>query len=227
MKASLRHVAAVVVLALAAGHCGGQTTANGSGAAADTGSQQGDGPSGAATLDDSGLCEGTAVQDGAVAVPPEHRAAASACSLSSRFPLSADGGAIACASAADCSGDAASVLEPIACLGGQCTYDQCLTDSDCPTGSLCLCAADAGGGNIIHANACVPAACRLDSDCPSGYCSPDRTYCDEVSGYYCHSPHDTCVDPTIDCPCITQGGAGCLYAPQVGYWVCGQSICLG
>ncbi len=221
MRASVRHVVGMAVLALAAGHCSGSTNRSGPGSSTD-------GAPNANALEDSGLCEGTAVGDGAVPVPAEHRPAATTCPLTQPLPTSADGGAFTCDSAADCAGDATPAYEGLSCLNHQCADDECLSDSDCGAGTVCLCSADAGGGDVRHLNACVPAACAVDSDCgPNEYCSPNRTYCGEVTGYYCHGVHDTCVDPTTDCACLSGEGKACIYAPQVGYWVCGQSVCLG
>ncbi len=200
MKTSRRSILGIGAIALVASHCGGSS------------------------LDAQNLCEGTASHEGAPRVPSEHRAMPAACSLSQGGPATADGGAISCSSNADCQAGS-SLIDPPSCLGKQCRWDQCLVDSDCPSGNVCLCAADAGGGDSVHHNVCVPANCRIDSDCGANeYCSPSRGYCGGVSGFYCHSSRDTCVDVTTDCAC---GGNACVYAPTVGYFVCGTLVCMG
>jgi hypothetical protein len=243
MKRPCTRILAMATLALAAGHCGGSTTggtaagAGTPGDAADARSpgdarSQGDDAdfSGddSTTPEDSGLCEGTRAPGAPLPAPAEHRAQAATCAPSGPVSSLSDAGGVSCTSAADCNGDAAT-LNPLSCIEGNCTYDECLADSDCPGGSLCLCGTDSGGGLIRHNNACVPADCHVDSDCGAGgYCSPSRGYCGEVSGYYCHGARDACVDPATDCLCPGAPAANsCVYAPQVGYWVCGQSVCMG
>jgi hypothetical protein len=212
--------AAMVALALAGAHCsdGGGATAS-----PDSGSVN---P--APGLADAGECEGTArpsASSGASAeVPAEHRAVAIACSRTPLFSdepgtSSSDGGGVACSSITDCQ------VAGGYCVQGQCGLDTCLSDADCGAGKVCVCGADAGGGNAIHTNSCVAANCRTDSDCGAGeYCSPSRGYCGGVDGYYCHTGADTCIDSTSDCAC---GGNACVYAPTVGHFVCGTNICEG
>jgi hypothetical protein len=247
MKSTHRSILGIGAIALVASHCGGSTIAGAPQSAMDSGAPQsamdsGDpqsamdarapqsaGDAGASPVDDGSvdapnLCEGTAAHDGAPAVPAEHRAVAATCSLSQGNPETADGAAVSCSSNTDCQAES-SLIDPPYCLGKQCRRDQCLVDSDCPSGTLCLCGADAGGGDIIRSNVCIPANCRLDSDCGANeYCSPSRGYCGAVSGFYCHSSRDTCVDVTTDCAC---GGNACVYAPTVGHFVCGTNVCMG
>jgi hypothetical protein len=131
---------------------------------------------------------------------------------------------IPCTSDADCQGDGAFSDAPH-CLDNQCSWDECLVDSECPSGTICVCAADTGGGNGIHTNECVSAACRLDSDCgPNQFCSPSRVYCGGLTGFYCRGARDTCFDPATDCAC---GGNACVYTPIVGHFVCGTNLCGG
>jgi hypothetical protein len=238
MRASRWGTIASCVLAFASVHCGGATEGTRSPSDADSGSPpqgaEGGADSGASSdgdagpLDDSGLCEGTRTGFSPSVVPAEHRPTAAACAPSGASLPATDGGSTSCASSADCNGDAAT-YNPLTCLGGTCSYDECLTDADCPTATLCVCGADTGGGFIRHYNVCVPADCRVDSDCGAGaYCSPSRGYCGSLSGYYCHGTHDTCVDPSTDCPCVSPPySPACVYAPEVGYWVCGVPVCMG
>jgi hypothetical protein len=154
-------------------------------------------------------------------VPSEHRAAATAC-----LPNMPPTGAIAasCSTDADCAGDGPTLL--LFCVGGRCSFDACLTDSDCSNGGVCGCSTDYYGGNAaFHPNVCVPSDCHVDSDCgPNGYCSPSRSYCGSFTGFYCHTSGDTCVDSTTDC---TGCGNACVYTPTVGHFVCGSNVCNG
>jgi hypothetical protein len=158
-------------------------------------------------------------------VPTEHRATATACQPTAGPPLP-DAGLSACTADSDCAGDGA--YTPFGhCLHGVCSFDQCLTDSDC-TGGVCGCSTDYYGGNAAyHPNICVAANCRVDSECGAGgYCSPSRGRCGTFEGFYCHGPSDTCVNPQTDCTSCSSGFS-CVYAPTVGAFVCGGSVCNG
>jgi hypothetical protein len=214
-RRSLFALLAVPVLA-GAGHCGG-TVQN---------------PSAPSDALDAGLCEGTAVWAGSRAAPVEHRSQSVTCEPSATPLPPIDAATVSCTSNMDCQtalGNTAAT-----CLQQQCTFDQCLTDKDCLAGEACICAGDNGGGDRIVRNTCVPATCHLDSDCGAGqYCTPSRGYCGGVAGLYCTTKKDTCVDFTTDCACggsYVNGGEkdnACVYAPQVGYWVCGAVTCSG
>jgi hypothetical protein len=160
----------------------------------------------------------------ASAAPAEHRSTATACSPSKAPPL--DGGVLSCTSNADCVPDGGlDYWGYNTCLHGVCSFDQCLTDADCGSG-VCGCSSDYYGGNAAyHPNICVPSNCHVDADCGAGgYCSPSRGRCGTFEGFYCHTAADTCVDATMDC---TLCGNACVYAPTVGAFVCGGSVCGG
>jgi hypothetical protein len=187
------------------------------------------------TVDTGGgdvACPGTTGAAGQGETPTEHRAVAAACTPSTRTPPPPDGGLTTCTSNADCMADGGTPFTApfTTCLHGVCSFDQCLTDADCPNGGVCGCASDYYGGNAAyHPNVCVPANCHTDADCGAGgFCSPSRTYCGSYTGFYCHGPQDTCVNPTVDCAgCPGTTGNACVYAPTVGAFVCGQNICGG
>jgi hypothetical protein len=98
--------------------------------------------------------------------------------------------------------------------GCYCTADACQQDTDCPTGQLCVCHESAFVG--ASGNTCTPGNCRVDADCASGFCSPAHggsSSCGGVTGYYCHTCGDACVNDD-DC----QNGQVCGYAS--GSWQC-------
>jgi len=200
-------------------HCGGGTTieagsdggshSDGGGSGGGSGSSSGGGP-------DSGMCEGTV---GPGEVPAEHRPTATACARTPNATLPDGGTPGACNTDADCPGGF------LHCTEHQCGYDACLVDSDCPAANVCVCSGGNGGGLRSPGNVCVPASCKVDSDCGSGnVCEPSRGYCGSVDGFFCTSNKDTCMDPAKDCSC---GGNSCVYAPTVGHFVCGTSVCMG
>ena len=104
-----------------------------------------------------------------------------------------------------------------------CTFDACARDSSCASGSTCVChgsAYTAGAGN-----SCVASNCRINADCgPAGFCSPSRdlTTCDGtgVSGYFCHTPSNLCINDG-DCPAAPQGPGACIYSAGPSRWQCG------
>jgi hypothetical protein len=223
-KKLARFTAVSGTVVLLVSHC------SGSGANSDSHRGDGGGPVGddARAGDDGGLaeagpCEGTAGQNGPRGVPAEHRPVALECSRNSTNPEAPDAALVSCNADPDCQGDTGSL--ELHCAEHVCGYDACLVDADCPTGNLCVCKADAGGSWGDVGNACVPAQCHVDADCGAGeYCTPSRGYCGAVSGFYCTSSADTCVDPTTDCTC---GGNSCVYAPTVGHFLCATSTCNG
>lgn len=126
---------------------------------------------------------------------------------------------------------------------GWCSYDDCISDSDCPGHVPCECRTS---GSDSTANACLTSSnCSVDSDCgPGGYCSPsmldstcDRQcvmvcsaetqcfaggtpvpcYCSSTCprAYFCHTACDTCVDDS-DC----DAGPGSCAQGYIGGWNC-------
>jgi hypothetical protein len=215
------HAIQVGALALLVSHCGGGVASGG----LHGGDAGVDAFAGDAGFGDAGSCEGTAGQNGPPGLPTEHRPTAAACP---RTPLmlAPDAGSLSCNSDQDCQGDAGTA--ELHCAEHLCGYDTCLTDSDCSqisVGTLCVCNANAGDGTRSPGNVCVPAACHVDADCGQGNeCTPSRGRCGDVSGFYCTSSQDTCVDPTRDCAC---GGNSCVYAPTVGHFLCATNTCNG
>jgi hypothetical protein len=150
---------------------------------------------------------------------PVGRPTASACPVTS--PNTPNASPHACVTDSDCA-DAGALPR---CLSGTCGFDQCLVDSDCPSGQACGCS-DQQGGNIIHTNSCVPAGCRVDADCgTNGTCSPDASArCGSLSGYQCHAAADTC-NSDADCCGSTPR---CGYQPELGHWACAAiAVCNG
>jgi len=103
-----------------------------------------------------------------------------------------------------------------------CTYDTCSVDTDCMSGQLCVCHGSAftnGAGNT-----CMTGNCRVDSDCgTNGYCSPSHgtVGCGGISGYYCHTKSDTCVN---DADCTGQGLDVCAWSTTDDRWECQREL---
>ena len=206
MNALIRTILAGGGAALLFSHCGGiaGTTAVEHDAGPDAAAPDGGGL-------DSGMCEGTALHG---EVPAWHRPATTACARTPNATLPDGGMPGACNSDPDCP----SYLH---CSEHVCGYDACLVDGDCPAANVCFCI----GPSRSPGNVCVPARCKVDADCGAGnVCEPSRGYCGSVTGFFCTSGKDTCVDPTKDCSC---GGNGCVYAPTVGHFVCATIVCNG
>jgi hypothetical protein len=135
---------------------------------------------------------------------------------------------LCCTSDSDCTGGPNGRCSPEEGLEGTggCTYDQCFTDSDCPSKAPCLCRSSPSESSQ---NTCASPGgnCAIDSDCgPGGYCSPSSESCGS-DPYYCHTAQDTCINST-DCPAPDAGGCGfavCAYDPQAKHWACGQLVC--
>jgi hypothetical protein len=110
------------------------------------------------------------------------------------------------------------------CAGGTCDFDACVSDSDCPAGTACICMSD------THApgNQCLPSQCRVDADCGAGgLCSPSGSEAGPfygVQGRYCRTAGDTCQ---TDSDCNAQGAGTCVYQPEVGHWACTYSHAAG
>jgi hypothetical protein len=133
-----------------------------------------------------------------------------------------------CCSDSDCDGGTNGRCIDFGRPGQQCTYDECFTDSNCPSGTPCICRSSPTDST---ANTCEPGGdCVVDSDCGGHYCSPspvpEEEECGETSPYlfpyYCHTATDTCVDDS-DC-FVDGGGVGfCLYDPPARRWACSTS----
>jgi hypothetical protein len=169
---------------------------------------------------DSGTCLGIAF--GQRSSPPvDNRPSATTCTRTPNPTPGPDAAPpMSCNTDADCT---TAVNTGVHCAEHVCGYDQCLVDSDCPSNQLCVC------GNMLRGglgSECVPAACHTDADCGAGnYCVVSPGYCGDITGYYCTSNRDTCVDPTRDCAAC--GGNSCVYTPQVGHFTCATNTCNG
>lgn len=117
------------------------------------------------------------------------------------------------------------------CIGNNhdsyyCSYDECRTDAECGSGSVCECE---GGFRGDH-NVCLASSCATDADCgPGGFCSPSQGDCGAylgTIGYFCHTCDDECVNDT-DCGDGSEWGSYCMYDQGVGHWRCSDSQCAG
>ena len=167
-------------------------------------------------------------------VPLRHRAVATACTAP-RAPSTCDPGGVpmsACTADGECAAGTNGRCVGNPHDGCRCSYDECVNDADCPMGGACECRlAGRGAGG---ANVCIPGDCRVDADCgPRGFCSPTLGDCGTfggLSGYYCHTATDECVDDA-DCAGQDAGALGqtpyCAYSRQVGHWRCSSQGCAG
>ena len=208
------------VALVGATHCGGEAKSDvGVAAGAGTPSTGGAGPveAGAGgTVSSSGSgSAGSPASCGGSHSLPAGRPKALACAATP--PDTPGASAPACSTDDDC-GDGG---EASFCLGSKCGLDQCLVDSDCPSGQACRCS-DQQGGNIGHTNSCVPTGCRGDADCgTSGKCSPDTSgFCGSLTGYQCHSAADTCSSDADCCGDTLR----CGYQPELAHWACVAAI---
>jgi len=237
-------LAAAVGVMLAA--CGG-TTADGRAGSTDagpTGPGGGSGGGGGAPGGAGGYASGGVAGSGGGTgrTPAIHRAAATACDDKRPYfdagAPAVDGAAagyVSCHTHQDCTNGLNGRCVGNGHDGWRCSYDECLTDSDCArdagTGSgVCACASGFRSDN----NICLVGNCRTDTDCgTSGYCSPSLGDCGKYggptayTGYYCHTPDDECVD---DADCGGDSGYSspyCAYSEINGHWACSTINCVG
>ncbi len=117
------------------------------------------------------------------------------------------------------------------CYGGllpnACSYDECVTDTDCGT-AVCDCR---NTGKIGQPNVCFKGNCRTDTDCKGQFCSPSATTVTYNCtgpvlgsfGYFCHTAQDECVD-NEDCASVSFN-AQCVFDPDVVHWKCIKLLC--
>jgi hypothetical protein len=169
-----------------------------------------------------------------VRVPLRHRATATTCNAP-RPSSTCDPGGVpmsTCVTDGDCGMGTNGRCVGNPHDGCRCSYDRCITDGDCTEGGACECRLPSRGA--AGANVCIPGNCRVDADCgPRGFCSPTLGDCGDyggLSGYYCHTPADECVDDA-DCRDVDAGFLGqmpyCAYSRQVGHWRCSNQACAG
>jgi hypothetical protein len=184
-------------------------------------------------------------------IPKNHRAAGLVCpqqrsSVSlTTDPFCIDSPLRSCVSDLNCTEgvNGRCIPDHFAC-SSVCSYDTCLTDSDCPDNEACECRASE---TSVAANRCqTDGNCRIDADCgTNGYCSPSQVgvfcfcpspaLCDPDTtscyagntrvacacgdscghGYFCHTSRDACTDDS-DC----ESGGTCNYDTVEQRWIC-------
>lgn len=167
---------------------------------------------------DGGLLDGRA--------PLSHRPSGSVCPTRAPGTMVCNLPGAPCMSDSQCTAGtngrclAAHVLipPPPTCPTPQCSYDECESDTDCPSGVPCDCR---GSSADVAPNVCASGSkCRTDSDCgPGGYCSPGGyldNFCTEAV-FFCHGPSDTCIDSTDCCGSLVQ----CVFDETLGHFACG------
>ena len=180
---------------------------------------------------DTGVDTGTDVTD-PLPEPDSHRPEAVTCDRERPFyeiPVEASGwGApMDCTTHEECTDGENGRCTGNSHDGWRCTYDSCFEDADCGS-TVCAC----DGGWRSGSNTCLGGNCQVDADCGAGgWCSPSMSECGlygGVTGYWCHTPEDTCTDDS-DCPGTGDfGGPGyCMFSQTLGHWECSYSQCAG
>ena len=238
MSLSSAFTAATVALLLCAA-CGGsarETTAS-AGAGGVTSAGAGNAAGGAANPQAGAAGTAAGGACGSVPIPKDHRAVAQACpsERGSLGPLDmttcTDRSGVTCTKDADCTAGKSGRCY----LNGDkcqtvCSYDDCLTDTDCADG-VCFCRSS---DTDLVANECLSGGnCRTDSDCGGcEYCSPSvvpnsvdcgaTCTCSGVARitYACHTASDECKNPS-DCK---GGDQYCGYDAGAQHWAC--SVCI-
>jgi len=197
------------------------------------------GPPDAATRMDAPGSDGPSTA-GDAKVPLQHRSTPASCP-SQRGPGPSCAGTMcsSCSSDSQCTAGVNGRCFPWEGLVGPggCSYDECLTDSDCGARTPCLCRSSSTDNS---ANVCdVGGNCAVDSDCgPGGYCSPSAqvapnqptNVCWGSTPYYCHTASDLCINES-DCAPPDAGPPTpfptytCAYNPQDNRWECTQAFC--
>jgi hypothetical protein len=204
-------IVAVLLLALVAG-CGGGSTLSSDGGGTDA-------------------SVGGVRPSGMVSTPSMHiPSAPGACAPAPAVNCMVPSGGGSCALDSDCTAGLDGRCAFVNNAGCACGYDACATDADCGVGTACFCRPEYSGVGVAFApTRCLPSNCRTDADCTSGYCSPseDASIASGCGGRplgnYCHTSSDECG---VDTDCL--GGGTCLYAPEVGHWICAPSaFCAG
>jgi hypothetical protein len=208
-RASVDAVGGALLAALGLlGGCGGTIAASGDG---DGGGPSPTGGGGACTLHpclnpspfliagiDTGYdtCQGTAPAPGYSQPTLRRRAIMDCPSLLPRASVGAgacpvtDGGANSA-----CARDEGCTSQPNGYCSGCYCYYGCLRDSDCGSGSICVCDNPVG-------------RCRVSSCSSGGTCLPGCDCVSPFSGFSCQTPADTCIS-SLDCYRDTNGSTVC------------------
>jgi hypothetical protein len=220
MRLHLRHALAYIGLALIA--CGGTVTNTDVGAEAGdvVGVDGTDGTVYDVTPTDATDVTGDVPTDGSH-VPMNHRPDDSQCTgAAPAGNCTSPGSPGNCHTDTDCTmgTNGRCVMNGGGAIFCNCSFDMCANDSACPSGQTCACH---GSPYTSGGNACVTGNCRVDSNCGAGgFCSPSPSYtnCGGISGYYCHTSMDLCVN---DGDCMgTTGLRICSFTPTSNRWEC-------
>ena len=209
-------IAMATVLTLAIVQCGGKTVE------ADETNVTAHGGSGSGTGTGTGTSLYPTPPVIAPRVPTAHRATATSCAgvySAPEPPSGIDAATNGCTRHSDCDeGMNGKCITGNGYMGRyyRCAYDNCTTDADCGSGTLCYCTTSSAAWCTYEGN------CRVDADCGGGlysYCSPamgsDCGGSHSVSGYYCHTPQDSCIDDS-DC----KGTDYCNFDEYKASWQC-------
>jgi hypothetical protein len=241
MRMKLGATSLALLTVLTVGACGGQALETNQGPDASSGQEAGAGAeaaagddarveheAGATTQSDDGggadvaAPDGGAAPDGAIVVPRNHRADDAQCRTPRRAGTCSSGAGpgLTCSSDSDCTdggADGRCLTNGGGPAGCFCSYDGCQSDADCGASQVCACH---GSPYLYGGNTCMASTCRVDADCGvGGYCSPSQgpNNCDDLVGYYCHTPDDAC---TNDTDCIGGGNQACMWSTSDRRWKC-------
>jgi hypothetical protein len=98
--------------------------------------------------------------------------------------------------------------------GNRCTYETCASDTDCASGSLCMC------GTSGDRSYCASANCHDSTECASGRsCAEVPPDSATGGGRYCTTSSDTCHEAS-DCG----SGKTCGYSTSRRRWECVATV---
>ena len=187
----MKNILPLAILLLSGAGCG-RTALNDFGGTSSRGGATGAGGA-TSTGGTRSACEGR--------IPSHHRQAGTTCpqerGSGSVYANTCQPGIVAnpCAQDADCKEGTNGRCVPAFRLdcAGQCRYDGCFGDPDCPAGQPCACRASAADS---AANSCLTGGnCRTDGDCgPCGFCSPSLVgiFCGCTSEAFCKPDAGAC-----------------------------------
>ena len=105
-----------------------------------------------------------------------------------------------------------------------CAYDQCFSDLECSSTSLCRCA-EQYPFELNTNNTCISASCHTDADCSTGLCLGTPFFCGAAApGETLYITHFACASENDECrnheTCFCDGSPQRCHPDDDGAWVC-------